>query len=127
MTGYPYTDADVKLVEQAILHADPPLRPGYINGPDVLTAEARAVLDALAAAGRLLPEGTHTVEQYNTRLYRGDTRMDEPDHAQTRDHAQARVDWHARKREAEPGWPGVAVLVRRYQHTTPWMTVEEGS
>lgn len=55
MTDKPYTDADVKLVEQAILHADPPIRRGYINGPDVLTAEARAALDALAAAGRLAP------------------------------------------------------------------------
>ncbi|MCG5464324.1 hypothetical protein MED01_002490 [Micromonospora sp. MED01] len=49
----PYTDADVKLVEQAILHAEAPIRPGFINGPDQLTAEARAALDALVAAGRL--------------------------------------------------------------------------
>lgn len=89
-----------------------------------VAAEVMKVLDAAAS---VLPAGTHTVEQYNSRLYRGGTLMDEPDTAETRDHAQARVDWHARKREAEPGWPGTAVLVRRYQHITPWVTVEEGS
>ncbi|MCG5464199.1 hypothetical protein MED01_002364 [Micromonospora sp. MED01] len=86
---------------------------------------AAEVLKVLHGTGAILPAGTWTVEQFNSRLYRGGTLMDEPDTAETREHAQARVDWHTRKREAESGWPGVAVLVRRYQHTTPWATVEE--
>lgn len=94
------------------------------DGPAV-DARLAEIVAQIRAGARLLPADTYTVEQFNSRLYRNGVLMDEPDTAETREHAQARVDWHARKREAEPGWPGVAVLVRRYQHTTPWTAVEE--
>lgn len=100
---------------------------GGVMAADMVTreiAEHIADLHNAALDGRILPAGTDTVEQFNTRLYRGDTLMGEPDTAQTRAHAQARVDWHDRKRAEEPSWPGRAVLVRRFQHTTPFEPVE---
>ncbi|MEV2239494.1 hypothetical protein [Micromonospora sp. NPDC049891] len=100
---------------------------GGVTVADMVTrelAERIAELHNAALDGRLLPAGTDTVEQFNTRLYRGDTLMEEPDTAQTRAHAQARVDWHDQKRAEDPSWPGRAVLVRRFQHTTPFEPVE---
>ena len=49
----PYTRGDVEMVERAIHDVTPPMRDGYVDGRDLLNAEACAVLDALAAAGRL--------------------------------------------------------------------------
>jgi alpha-D-ribose 1-methylphosphonate 5-triphosphate synthase subunit PhnG len=64
MTRKPYTRADVELVERTIHDVTPPIRDGYVDGRDLLNAEACAVLDALAAEGRLLPTGTETEYGY---------------------------------------------------------------
>ena len=56
MNTKPYTRADVEMVEKAIRDVTPPVRDGYVDGRDLLNAEACAVLDALAAAGRLPAE-----------------------------------------------------------------------
>lgn len=104
----------------------PDLDVGDAKRDDIPEAMVRAdEREQLADAGRLLPPGTETVEQFNTRLYRDGVLMEEPDTAQTREHAQARVDWHTRERQQNPDWRGVAVLVHRHQHATPWMPVEE--
>ncbi len=133
MSGQAYTDVDVKLIAGELRETG--MKDAFFDDSSgsreveekqhQYEAAARVVLDALASAGRLLPAGTDTVEQFNTRLYRDGVLMEEPDAAQTRDHAQARVDWHDRKRAEDPSWSGRAVLVRRYQHTTPWEPVDE--
>ncbi len=79
------------------------------------------------ARGAVLPTGTETVEEFGARVYRDGRLIDESDPPVSRELAQARVDWHARKRVAKPGWPGSAELVRRYQHTTPWESVSEAA
>lgn len=58
-----YTEEDVQLVAEMIEH---PLR--AIEGTTIRPADAKvqaaAILDALAAAGRLLPPDTYTEEEY---------------------------------------------------------------
>ncbi|MFJ8690311.1 hypothetical protein [Micromonospora wenchangensis] len=87
-----------------------------------------AILNALDADnddGRMLPAGTETVEQFGTRVYRDGQLIDESDPPVSRERAQQRVDWHAQRRQQDPGWTGHAELVHRHQHTTPWTPVEE--
>lgn len=53
MPDYTPDPADVELVAKAIREAPVSIRDGYVDGAGQLEAEARAVLSALAAAGRL--------------------------------------------------------------------------
>jgi hypothetical protein len=70
MADQPYTEADVERIAEVIeerfgdrvLDVWPQFRP-----------EARVALDALAAAGRLLPEGAELIEHWGVRLRDGHT------------------------------------------------------
>lgn len=79
-----------------------------------------AALDAMEAAGLMLPAGTRTVEQFAARVLLDGKPVDSLPEATTRVRAQARVDYHARMRAENPDWRGSADLVHRRQHTTPW-------
>ncbi|MEU7978225.1 hypothetical protein AB0B63_06805 [Micromonospora sp. NPDC049081] len=129
MTGQPYTDADVELIEAAWDEH----RVAFYDG---LIAECRCgsrednhaekvALAALAAAGRLLPAGTETVEQFAARIMiDGEPVFPWPDPI-TRQGAKAMVKAHKRERAYDPQWRGTAELVHRHQHTTPWTPAEE--
>jgi hypothetical protein len=55
MADQPYTEADIRLVAAALHAVHCPVPHDRANDED--EDHARAALDALAAAGRLLPEG----------------------------------------------------------------------
>ncbi|MBQ1064494.1 hypothetical protein [Micromonospora sp. C41] len=50
-----YTDADVRLVALALINSSTPPRSDFLYNVDLPEVEARAALNALAVAGRLLP------------------------------------------------------------------------
>lgn len=63
----PYSEATVRLAVEAIVDAN-----WRAKNPGNITTEARAVLDALAAAGVLLPEGAETRTEWGVeRTYPG--------------------------------------------------------
>ncbi|MER7167000.1 hypothetical protein ABT336_13160 [Micromonospora sp. NPDC000207] len=118
-TPSPFLD---NYVAQILVAAAPAIRTQGRRTPHLDAVKAER--DQLAA---LLPAGTDTVEQWGVRLYQDGQLADESDPPVSRERAQARVDWHTRKRAENPGWRGTAELVHRHQHTTPWRLVEDGS
>lgn len=81
---------------------------------------ARAVLAALAAAGRLLPADAQARTEYGVRLTFDDGNVTEDECP--RRAAEARVRWHAERRTAVPGWRVVsAELLTRTWTTGPWL------
>jgi hypothetical protein len=89
---------------------------------------ARAVLAALAAAGRLLPADAETRTEYGVRMTWDDGTVEEDEC--DRRLAERRVRWHAERRAAVPGWRiAAAEVVTRVRTTTagPWLPEESGS
>ncbi|MFC3504827.1 hypothetical protein ACFOOK_28200 [Micromonospora krabiensis] len=115
MSDKPYTDTDVETVADVI--ADARMRGMATGGYSM----ARAVLDALAAAGRLLPEGTATVEQFAAQYLIDGEPAAPYQIPTTRQGAESMVRAHDREAALTPGWRGTAKVVRRHQHTTPWV------
>ncbi|MEV1013753.1 MULTISPECIES: hypothetical protein [unclassified Micromonospora] len=133
MTDQPYTDADVSLIAGELRETG--MKDAFFDDSSgsweveekqhQYEAAARAVLDALATAGRLLPAGTETVEQPGIRIRRDGVVMSEE--PATREQARIMIQSHEAHRAVDPGWRGSAEMIHRYQHTTPWATVEETS
>ena len=129
MTDKPYNRGDVELVEQAIRNVSPTIVDGYVDGRDLLTAEACAVLEALAAAGRLIPADTATRTEWATRLnahtengidYAGElspvpTTLAKVQEVSEEQYAHQRAA-HWRRRFGDE----LVDVVRRDIHTTPW-------
>ncbi|WP_341719965.1 hypothetical protein QQG74_09765 [Micromonospora sp. FIMYZ51] len=85
-------------------------------------AEHIAALHNAHLDGRILPGGTETVERFGYRItIDGELVAETP---ALRAQAEALVELHREKRAANCGWRGDAVLVRRWQHTTPFEPVE---
>jgi hypothetical protein len=73
----PYTEADVKLAISAVHMANCTAKTGLCELSPAERATATAVVEVLAAAGRLLPEGARTVEQLGVRVDREHPRRKE--------------------------------------------------
>jgi hypothetical protein len=84
-----------------------------------IRAGLAAVLDALAAAGRLIPAGSEVVEEWGARI----SHVDHPDEPQDswrgRRGAESVVAVQAQRRATNPAWQGRAELIRRLVITTP--------
>ncbi len=123
-----YTEEDVQRVAEAISVYD------YNNGISAngevsrhQRAEARAALDTLAAARRLLPADARTETVYGVRLvWDAGDRPDGYFAAANRAHAEGRYDYHMRQRQEQNLWLVTPHLVQRTEThgAGPWVPVE---
>jgi hypothetical protein len=120
VTEQPFTEEDIQLAARAIVQADRASGSVWNEPVAPHLVEARAVLAALAEAGRLLPPGARVVEEIGVRVDREHPRRKEKvGTVMTHFHRETAL----RSPEVWDGWS----LVRRaaIEWVGPWVPVSE--
>ena len=128
MPDQPYSDEDVELVVRALFRAmyGEETKAALADFPEYspFLSQARAVLDVLASAGRLVPPGSQVREEYSAELTYNDGSTSRPHWSEgpsglsvAKDVTHSPLNWQ------EPG--EVGQVVRRRIITTPPTPVEE--